>query len=131
MRYWDLPRSAGVYIIEHHGTGHSYIGSAVNMQARGSQHYHDLKNLKHTNRMLQIAWNEQIDNQFSIRVLEHCHAGDMRDREQYWIDTYLTERKPLYNRALRVPDREHKTPEWKGYKAPRKRRKRKGRSNVY
>jgi hypothetical protein len=126
LRYWDLPRSAGVYIIENHETQHSYIGSGVNMMSRGSQHYHALAGMKHTNRLLQAHWDRQIENQFSIRVLEHCLAGDIRDREQYWIDCYLAEGKPLYNRMLRIPDREYKAPEWKGYVEPRKKRKRRG-----
>jgi excinuclease UvrABC nuclease subunit len=109
MQYCELPQSAGVYVIENQATGYSYIGSGNNMMLRGSQHYRMLKGMRHTNRMMQYDWNGQIESQFSIRVLEQCLVGEIRDREQHWIDEYLKTKKPLYNRMLRVPDRHHRT----------------------
>lgn len=116
MRYFDLPKSSGVYLIENHQTGYLYIGSSSNMFSRGSKHFHDLKNLKHVNRLMQSHWNQMIEPQFSIRVLEHCHAKELRDKEQAWIDRMIEDQKSLYNRVLNIPDREYKAPTWKGYK---------------
>jgi group I intron endonuclease len=111
--YFHLPRTSAIYIIENQRTLYSYTGSSLNVRQRASRHLQELRNLKHVNVRLQKDWNEQIENDFTIKILEFCHAFEIRDREQFWISSYLDNSKLLYNQMLKVPDRRIKLPEWK------------------
>tara|TARA_R110000851_G_scaffold316437_1_gene479494 strand:- start:49 stop:819 length:771 start_codon:yes stop_codon:yes gene_type:complete len=79
--------NSGIYIIKNTINGKFYIGSAVNIKSRWSQHKHQLKYNKHGNRYLQRSWNKHGTESFVFEVLEY-----VKDKhklilcEQKWFD---------------------------------------------
>ena len=63
--------NSGIYIIKNTINGKFYIGSAVNIKTRWSQHRHQLKHNKHGNRYLQRSWNKHGTENFVFEVLEY------------------------------------------------------------
>ena len=79
--------NSGIYIIKNTINGKFYIGSAVNIKTRWSQHRHQLKHNKHGNRYLQRSWNKHGTENFVFEILEY-----VKDKhklilcEQKWFD---------------------------------------------
>lgn len=84
---------SGIYEIVNTINGHRYIGSAVNIQQRWSQHIHYLNNNKHHSRHLQSAWNLYGADAFEFSVIEACFIFALIFREQHYLNTL----KPEYN----------------------------------
>lgn len=90
-----LPRRAGIYRLFHVASGHSYVGSSVNMYLRAASHLCGLNNGTHHSRYLQHAWDKYGQSSFAFEALELVDDRHMlRIREQHWIDTI----KPVYNK---------------------------------
>ena len=66
----DLKSRHGIYQITNTVNGKFYVGSAVNLGGRYSQHLSDLKLQKHANGRLQNAWNKYGEDSFVFSVLE-------------------------------------------------------------
>lgn len=76
----------GIYQITCIPTGKIYIGSAVNIRRRWSQHKHDLNYKKHTNSYLQHAWNKYGEECFRFNVLEVLEDTKiLYETEESWI----------------------------------------------
>jgi group I intron endonuclease len=84
----------GIYQILNKKVGDCYIGSAVNLKKRTTQHVSLLRNNKSKHVHLQRAWNKYGEENFEIVFLEIIEDKDkLTDREQYYIDQI----KPKYN----------------------------------
>lgn len=85
--------NSGIYEIVNTVNGHRYIGSAVNIPKRWSDHKSLLTRNKHHSRYLQNAWNKYSADCFEFRVIEYCFFFMLIPREQYYLDTL----HPKYN----------------------------------
>lgn len=84
---------SGIYSITNTLNGHMYIGSAVNISRRWSDHTRHLNKNEHHSIHLQNAWNKYGEDAFEFTVLEYCEKEQLIEREQFYID----EIKPIYN----------------------------------
>ena len=82
----------GIYCIQNTINGKRYIGSSNNIKERFSQHKNELNKNKHTNSLLQRAWNKYGSENFIFSIIED--VGDRLTRkellglEAYYIDFY-------------------------------------------
>lgn len=85
---------SGIYAIRCCLNNHEYIGSAVNIPRRWSEHRHDLRRGTHHSPALQHAWNKHGEEAFTFIVLERvANPKRLIPIEQ----TYLDRCKPEYN----------------------------------
>ena len=84
---------SGIYSITNTLNGHMYIGSAVNISRRWSEHVRRLNKNERPSIHLQNAWILYGANNFEFSVLEYCDKAKLIEREQFYID----EMKPVYN----------------------------------
>lgn len=89
---------SGIYQIRNTINGHRYIGSAVDIQHRWSQHINYLRKGKHHSEHLQRAWDKYGAGAFVFEVIERCDVDQMIAREQHHLDT----QQPEYNTAPRA-----------------------------
>jgi len=90
------PTSSGVYFITNNISGKKYIGSAINLQQRETDHWKNLRAQKHRNKHLQNAWNKYGEESFSFSVLEFVkNKKDLIATEQRYFDIF----KPEYNKC--------------------------------
>lgn len=88
----------GIYQIRNLTTNKFYIGSAVNISKRFTQHRDDLRKNRHDNKYLQNAWNKYGEADFSFDVLEIAAKDDLLRLEQAWFDwTDCCNRNKGYN----------------------------------
>ena len=79
--------NTGIYLIE---IGeYKYIGSAVNIKSRWSNHLGRLSRNIHENPFMQNVFNKLGKDRLIFSVLEQCEKCILIEREQYYIDTYL------------------------------------------
>lgn len=92
----STPRS-GVYLITCTANGKVYVGSAVNLAKRWSEHRRGLDHDKHHCRHLQNAWNKYGATAFKWSVLELVSTEGLTTeeirailiaREQFYIDSH-------------------------------------------
>lgn len=87
---------SGVYEIRCIVSNKFYVGSAVDLRARRSDHGKALRGNRHRNRHLQNAWNKYGESSFVFSVLEFVKDKEkLIEREQHYIDTS----NPEYNIA--------------------------------
>lgn len=107
----NITQQSGIYKITNKANGHFYIGSAVKLSYRWSNHKSYLKKGAHHNPILQNAWNKYGENSFEFSVLEivEC-AENLLTSEQKWLDvTDAAQRRdsyninPIANSNLRLP----------------------------
>jgi group I intron endonuclease len=72
-----------------------YIGSALWLQKRKSEHFRHLKTNKHGNRKLQRYYNKYGDTSLVFMEVEICSPDELLQREQYYLDTL----NPYFNIA--------------------------------
>lgn len=95
----DLKRG-GVYMIRNNQNGRVYVGRAVNIQKRWTQHRHHLRAGTHHNKPLQNAWNKYGESAFAFTPLApNIDCEDELCRlEQHYIDLHkCTDREYGYN----------------------------------
>ena len=89
---------SGIYKILNRITEKFYIGSAVNLKARWTQHKGKLRLQIHPNKYLQASWNLHGEEAFEFIVLEECSKTDLPTKEQNWLDnTQCYDRNIGYN----------------------------------
>ena len=62
-----------------------YIGSAVKISHRWSQHLHGLRHKKHANKKLQSHYNKYGESDLQFSVLTGCKVLELIDKEQFFI----------------------------------------------
>lgn len=78
---------SGIYTITNSVNGKKYVGSAVRVLSRWSEHRGDLRRGKHHSAKLQKAWVKHGEEAFVFEVIERVElVGELIQREQYWID---------------------------------------------
>lgn len=88
--------TSGVYQIENQANGNCYVGSALNLRRRWSQHLTRLRHNGHCNQHLQRAFDKYGENAFAFSVLQAVEdRGQLIAREQHFIDIV----QPEYNIA--------------------------------
>ena len=86
--------NSGIYKIANKVTGDFYIGSAINIDRRFSQHKSDLKKQRHRNQILQRTNDKYGFDNLSFEVIELINdKNSLISREQFYIDTL----NPKYN----------------------------------
>jgi group I intron endonuclease len=78
---------SGIYAIRCEINGKVYIGSAVNISKRWSEHRCDLMKDRHHSPRLQRAWNKYGRKAFVFEVVERVEPALLIAREQFHIDT--------------------------------------------
>lgn len=79
---------SGIYAIVNIANGKLYIGSAVKLNRRKSQHLNKLNLDTHRNRHLQSSFNKYGKDYFVFKVVEYCEIKDLIAREQIWINQF-------------------------------------------
>lgn len=105
---------SGIYAIRNKANGKCYVGSAVNLKARWSQHKHKLESGTHHSKHLQSSWNKNGCDAFEFVVLEYVDQNkDLVESEQCWIDklsawrvSYYAEKRLFDPKSLKQ-SREH------------------------
>jgi len=83
MKQYKYP---GIYTISNNIDGKMYIGKAVNIHTRMSQHRLYLKKNKHSNEHLQRAWNKYGESAFKFELLVKCEEEHLYSEEHYWCN---------------------------------------------
>lgn len=84
----ELKNKSGIYQIRNLVNGKLYIGSAVNLYDRKSQHFSDLKYGKHNDRF-QNSYNFHGKDNFIFEVIEFVEdENKLIECEQYWMDRF-------------------------------------------
>ncbi len=82
---------SGIYQIQQLSTGKRYVGSAVNIGRRWTEHRTQLKANVHNNKYLQNAWNKHGADDFLFSVLLHCSTDRLLVHEQGALDAIAPE----------------------------------------
>ena len=99
--YTTIPTTSGIYRIVCVPTGKFYIGSAVNLRKRYSDHFTALRHNTHFNPKMQHAFNKYTEQSFTFEVLEIVLIPEMLTmREQYYFDTLKPFGKRGFNTAI-------------------------------
>lgn len=77
----------GVYKISNNLNNKIYIGSSKNIKSRFHSHIYSLSKGKHNSKHLQNFYNKHKEIHFRMEVLEECDIKDLKDREQFYLDT--------------------------------------------
>lgn len=83
-----VKKQGGIYAIICNANGKIYIGSTNDLPRRKQKHFSLLRNNKHSNPLLQNAYNKYGEQAFEFRVIENCKEGKLLEREQYYIYYY-------------------------------------------
>lgn len=87
---------AGVYVIRalcYHNEWKIlpwYIGSGKSIRGRIINHFLQLRNNKHCNKIFQNFYNKYGEQNFEIDILEICSTDKTITREQFYLDTFKT-----------------------------------------
>lgn len=92
---------SGIYQILNIKNHKRYIGSAVNLKKRFSEHLKSLYQRTHYNGYLQNAFLKYGSDTFKFKILEYCDKEYLKDKELFWINFI----KPEYNMIQAIPDR--------------------------
>lgn len=77
-----------IYKIQHI-SGKMYIGSALRLSSRWSEHRKRLEQNEHHSILLQRAWNKYGKDSFKFEIVELIEDKNrLIEREQYWMDYY-------------------------------------------
>lgn len=76
---------AVIYSITCLPTGRAYVGGTLRFDIRRKEHNRLLNRGKHSNRLLQAAFDKYGPSDFVVRILEACKPRDRHERETYWI----------------------------------------------
>ena len=81
-------RVSGIYLIFNRVNKKKYVGQAVDILDRWTNHKSLLNNNKHNNRHLQGAWNKYGESAFKFTKIEEVELNKdkLKEREQFWIN---------------------------------------------
>lgn len=79
-------KKSGIYLIKNKINSKVYIGASGNLEQRKQNNFTKLRAGKHHSLLLQAAFNEFKEENFSFVILEE--TIDLENREQYWCDYY-------------------------------------------
>jgi hypothetical protein len=79
-----------IYSIVNNTTRQIYIGSTDNLSRRWREHRYLLREQRHFNRQLQIAWNRHGESAFSLHVLRRLRSDAGRTALNRAENQYLT-----------------------------------------
>lgn len=92
-RFYVRPRITGVYRLRYTPSGASYVGSSKRSIAnRIGWHISVLRAGKHTCAALQEEWNNSVESDWVVDILEIANPDVVRSREIHWLlqeDTIL------------------------------------------
>jgi group I intron endonuclease len=90
--------SSGIYKITNINNGFVYVGSAVNLQRRKTEHFSKLKKGLHHSSKLQNSFLSNGDNAFVFDIVELVEdKTKLIQKEQYYIDSLNAFGKSGYN----------------------------------
>lgn len=91
---------SGIYFILNKVSLKLYIGSAVYLVKRRSEHFTRLAKNNHHNEHLQRAYNLYGANAFDFIIIEFLNISDLYEREKYFITKHrATEEEFGYNKS--------------------------------
>ncbi len=94
-------KKAGIYCIKNLVNNKIYVGKAINIYGRITQHINYLNNKSlNENRYLINSWHKYGRDNFSYYVLEYLEKDEnlLKERELYWFNTLnCTDRNIGYN----------------------------------
>lgn len=76
----------GIYGIRNLLNDKWYVGQSINIELRWKRHVWALNNEYHHNQHLLRSWKKYGESAFQFIALEECDAGDLNNREAYWIN---------------------------------------------
>lgn len=79
---------SGIYRIRNIFTMKCYIGSSINLTARKTAHFSELRRNKHGNIYLQRSYNLYGANAFVFEIIEYANVNDLLYREIHYINLY-------------------------------------------
>lgn len=120
MGRWFVVGSGGnlykyIYKIENTVNNKVYIGQTKDPNKRRRDHFRRLKNNKHENPYLQVAWNKYGENNFTFEVIDE--GENYNQLEKYYIKKYKSNDN---NYGYNILPGGEEPPIWKGessYKA--------------
>lgn len=83
-----ITKRSGVYLIKNETSGKVYVGSAVNLSKRWSEHLCGLRKGTHCNEHLKRAWNRYGEDAFSFEVLLICDKDNLLFFEQRVLNIF-------------------------------------------
>jgi len=86
---------SGIYQIRNLDNGKIYIGKAVNLKRRKSQHFHSLSKGTHPNKYMQNAFAS--NQRLVFYVVEFCDRSLLEHREQQYLDVLWDNQTMCYN----------------------------------
>lgn len=93
---------SGIYLITckpENGLHMYYVGQSKDCYSRWSCHKRDLKNGRHSNWKLRLAYSEYGITAFSFMVLEERHESELNEAEQFWL-TEMAGHSSCFNLAV-------------------------------
>lgn len=106
---------SGIYTITNISNGKIYVGQAINVFSRWTEHKCSLRNNYCENGRLQNAWNKYGESSFIFEVLVECEKEFLSSEEHYWATILNTHHRDFgYN--LRPTHPEGKVNRRKGFK---------------
>jgi group I intron endonuclease len=82
-----MEKISGIYSIVHIESGRPYVGSALDIYKRWSEHKSELTYNYHDNQRLQHFWNKYGEAAFEFKILELVvDPSLLLNREQFWMD---------------------------------------------
>jgi group I intron endonuclease len=82
-----MEKISGIYSIVHIESGRPYVGSALDIYKRWSEHRSELTYNYHDNQRLQHFWNKYGEAAFDFKILELVvDPSLLLSREQFWMD---------------------------------------------
>lgn len=87
----DADKKTGIYMIKEKATGKMYIGQAVNIGDRWTEHVKAALGIGstsyQTNKFYKVMHDKGPES-FTFAVLELCEAKELSAREKHWIEFY-------------------------------------------
>ena len=80
----------GIYRIENLVNHKSYVGQAIDIYERWSEHKCALNGGYHNNQHLLRSWRKYGIDSFEFTILEKCNRDVLNEREKYWVEYYDT-----------------------------------------
>ena len=82
--------NCGIYKIKCLKSNHYYIGSSCNIEKRFKRHMREAIRNRHHSLFFQNVFNKYGEENFILEILELCDKDYLKQREQYYLDNFLT-----------------------------------------